>query len=90
MKSWSVRNAKAQFNEILDTCRTEGPQALTERGAVVAVLVPAGEWLELQASSKPSLKDLLLSAGARTEFLVPSRGVACERRALWALKSTQA
>ncbi|MGJ7615296.1 MULTISPECIES: type II toxin-antitoxin system Phd/YefM family antitoxin [unclassified Variovorax] len=89
MKSWSVRNAKAQFNEMLDACRIEGPQALSNRGAVVAVLVPAGECEQLQARPKTSLKDLLLSEGARTEFLVPARGVACEGRAVGALKSAR-
>jgi PHD/YefM family antitoxin component YafN of YafNO toxin-antitoxin module len=53
---------------------------VTKRGAEVAVLVPAAEWRRLHATAKPSLKDLLLSTDARTEFLVPQRGAARRRR----------
>ena len=52
---------------------------VTKRGAEVAVLVPAAEWRRLHATAKPSLKELLLSADARTEFLVPQRGAARRR-----------
>ncbi|MGI4941708.1 MAG: type II toxin-antitoxin system prevent-host-death family antitoxin [Janthinobacterium lividum] len=44
MRSWQVRDAKARFNELLDLCRTEGPQILMTRGAKTAVLVPIAEW----------------------------------------------
>ena len=53
---------------------------VTRRGVEAAVLVPAAEWKRLQAAAKPSLKDLLLSKAARTEFLVPPRGSARRRR----------
>ena len=80
MKSWPVQDAKARFSEFLDACLAEGPQMVTRRGTEAAVLVPATEWKRLQATAKPSLKELLLSDAARTEFLVPQRGSARHRR----------
>lgn len=80
MKTWPVQDAKARFSEFLDACLADGPQMVTRRGAEAAVLVPAAEWKRLQSAAKPSLKELLLSDSARTEFLVPPRGSARRRR----------
>ena len=73
MQSWPVQDAKARFSEFLERCLTEGPQMVTKRGAEAAVLVPADEWRRLQASARPSLKELLLSSQVRTEALAPVR-----------------
>jgi len=73
MKSWPIQDAKARFSEFLEKCLTEGPQMVTKRGAEAAVLVPAEEWRRLQASARPSLKELLLSDQARTQALTPAR-----------------
>jgi antitoxin Phd len=80
MKAWPVQDAKARFSEFLDACLSDGPQMVTRRGAEAAVLVPAEEWRRLHAAARPSLKELLLSDTARTENLVPPRGVARRRR----------
>ena len=85
MKTWPVQDAKARFSEFLDACLADGPQMVTRRGAEAAVLVPAAEWKRLHAAAKPSLKELLLSDAARTEFLVPPRGAA-RRRPVAALR----
>lgn len=85
MKSWPVQDAKARFSEFLETCLAEGPQMVTKRGAEAAVLVPAEQWRRLQASARPSLKELLLSDHARTEMLTPGRRRA-RRRAAAALR----
>jgi antitoxin Phd len=77
MKTWPVQDAKARFSEFLDACLADGPQMVTKRGTEAAVLVPAAEW---STAAKPSLKELLLSDVARTEFLVPARGAARRRR----------
>jgi prevent-host-death family protein len=79
MKVWPVQHAKARFSELLDTCQREGPQVVSRRGSEAAVLVPIDEWRRLQAAARPSLKELLLSPGARTEMLVPPRGQARRR-----------
>lgn len=79
MNTWPVQDAKARFSEFLDACLADGPQMVTRRGAEAAVLVPAAEWKRLQSAAQPSLKELLLSDAARTEFLVPVRGAARRR-----------
>jgi antitoxin Phd len=79
MRTWSVQDAKARFGEFLDTCLTEGPQMLTQRGAEAAVLVPLDEWRRLQAATQPSLEQLLLEDTAREERVIPVRGAARRR-----------
>lgn len=79
MHAWPVQDAKARFSEFLDACLHEGPQMVTRRGADAAVLVPVHEWRRLQAAARPSLKQLLLSAQARTDMIVPERGQAKRR-----------
>ena len=80
MKTWPVQTAKARFSEFLDACIAEGPQLVTRRGTEAAVLVPAAEWHRLNASAKPSLKQLLLSDTARTDLPIPPRGAARRRK----------
>ena len=79
MQTWPVQDAKARFSEFLDKCLTEGPQMVTRRGAEAAVLVPADEWRRLQAATRRSLKDLLLTSDARADLPVPARGSARRR-----------
>lgn len=74
MKSWAVQDAKARFSELLDTCLREGPQIVTKRGAEAAVLVPMTDWLRLQRSARPTLKELLLADEPRAEMPTPARG----------------
>jgi len=79
MHHWPVQDAKARFSEMLDACVAEGPQLVTRRGAETAVLVPIADWRRLQAAARPSLKQLLLAESARTDLLVPARGLARRR-----------
>ncbi|MDM0113482.1 type II toxin-antitoxin system Phd/YefM family antitoxin [Variovorax sp. J22R133] len=76
MHTWPDQDAKARFSEFLDACISEGPQLVTRRGAETAVLVSVDQWKRLHSAAKPSLKALLLSDAARTDFLVPHRGSA--------------
>lgn len=80
MHTWPVQDAKARFSEFLERCLTEGPQMVTRRGAEAAVLVPAAQWRRLQASAKPSLKELLLSDHARADIPIPARGSGRRRK----------
>lgn len=80
-KPWPVQDAKARFSELLDACEREGPQVVSRRGHETAVLVPIEEWKRLRQAARPSLKDLLLSEGARTELSLPARGRARRRPA---------
>lgn len=85
MHVWPVQDAKARFSELLDSCLAEGPQMVTRRGAEAAVLVPVEEWRRLQTAARPSLKELLLSDGARADLEIPARGHA-RRRPVTALR----
>jgi antitoxin Phd len=74
VKHWPVQDAKARFSELLQASVREGPQIVTKRGVETAVLVPIEEWRRLSASSRPTLKDLLLAPEPRFELEVPKRG----------------
>ena len=73
MNRWPVQEAKARFDDLLEACLCDGPQMLTMHGTETAVLVPIEEWRRLLARARPTLKELLLAEGARTEFLAPKR-----------------
>jgi antitoxin Phd len=79
MQTWAIQDAKARFSEFLEKCLAEGPQLVTKRGAEAAVLVPVDEWRRLQASARPSLKQLLLVDQGRADLVLPGRGRARRR-----------
>jgi PHD/YefM family antitoxin component YafN of YafNO toxin-antitoxin module len=47
---------------------------VTKRGAEAAVLVPVDVWKRMQATARPSLKELLLTDTARMDIPIPPRG----------------
>ena len=49
--TWSVRDAKARFSELLATTIKEGPQVVTRRGVKTAVMVSIDEWQRLQRTA---------------------------------------
>ena len=79
MSTWPVQDAKARFSEFLQACLTSGPQLVTRRGQEAAVLVPVGQWRQLQASRQPSLKQVLLDTSAKGELVLVPRGRAKRR-----------
>jgi prevent-host-death family protein len=81
MTVWPVQDAKARFSEFLDTCIAQGAQIVTKRGEEAAVLLPVAEWRRLQAAARPSIKQLLLSASAPADLVLPPRGQARRRAA---------
>ena len=72
-KTWQVQEAKARFGELLEASLKEGPQKVTQRGVEAAVLVPIAQWRKLEKRTEPTLKDLILASGAKTESLTPPR-----------------
>ncbi len=72
-RAWQVREARARFGAFLEASVKEGPQIVTGRGVETAVLLPIGQWRELQKSARPNLKEVLLAPEARTETLTPPR-----------------
>ena len=71
--TWQVFDAKARFSEFLDATIKEGPQVVTRRGVETAVLVPIGEWRRLQATARPSIKDILLDPDGPHDIQLPPR-----------------
>jgi antitoxin Phd len=80
MNTWPVQDAKARFSEFLEACLHEGPQLVTKRGADAAVLVPVGQWKQMQANARPSLKQMLLDPAAKGDLSLPPRGNAKGRK----------
>jgi antitoxin Phd len=75
MKTWPVHDAKARFSELLEDCVTTGPQLVSKRGTVTAVLVPIAEWERLTSQKFQTLKDLLMSDDHyRGDLHIPPRG----------------
>jgi antitoxin Phd len=72
MGTWQLQDAKARFSEFLDAAIEKGPQVVTRRGVEAAVLVPIEEWRRIKQSTRPSIKELLLS-GPRFENIIPPR-----------------
>lgn len=81
MPSWPIQDAKARFSEFLERCLSEGPQIVTKRGAETAVLVRVEEWRRLQATARPSLKEVLLSDAGKGPLPVRARGSSKRRGA---------
>ena len=71
--AWQVYDAKARFSEFLAATLSEGPQILTRRGVETAVLVPIGEWRQLQGQAKNSSLDPLLDPEGPRDLFLPLR-----------------
>lgn len=61
MRNWQVQEAKARFSELLREAAQDGPQAVTVRGKVAAVILSKSEYEKLK-KRKPSLVDFLLAS----------------------------
>ena len=80
MQTWPIQDAKARFSEFLDACISDGPQMVSKRGVDAAGLVPLPVWQRMQATSRMTLKELLLSEQGRSDtFSLPLRGKAKRR-----------
>ena len=74
MQAWTIQDARARFNEMLQACTVNGPQMITKRGIEAAVLVPSAEWHRSQRRVRPTLKELLLAPSGRGDLVIPPRG----------------
>ena len=50
--TWTVREAKARFSEVIEQARHSGPQSITRHGKSAVVIVDAGLWAEKQRTSR--------------------------------------
>lgn len=70
--NWTVAGARARFSELIDQARTKGPQTITKRGRVAAVLVSAEEW-ERKTKRVGNLAEFLAASPLRGSGLVVAR-----------------
>lgn len=60
--SWSVAEAKAHLDEVIDEVEDERPQTLVKHGDERAAIVPVNEWVS-QPVQEGTLLDFLQSSG---------------------------
>ena len=70
---WQAHRARTHFGEFLEASLRDGPQVVTRRGVETAVLVSIEQWRRLEKLTRPTMKDLLLAPGARSDTLAPDR-----------------
>jgi prevent-host-death family protein len=71
---WSVAEAKAQFSEVIDRARTDGPQTITRNGHATVVIITVEEW-ERQTKRAGTLADFLAASPLRESGLDVTRPV---------------
>jgi prevent-host-death family protein len=59
--TYSIRDAKAKFSEVVDLALTEGAQTIARDGENIVVVVPYEEYQQLTAP-RQTLADFFLSA----------------------------
>jgi prevent-host-death family protein len=61
--TWQLQDAKNRFSEVVETSRKKGPQIITRRGQVAAVLLSYEEYRRLLGKKKKkSVKEALMAA----------------------------
>lgn len=70
--NWTVAEAKSRFSEMIDQARAKGPQTITKRGRVAAVVVSAEEW-ERKSKRTGNLAEFLAASPLRGSGLVVER-----------------
>jgi prevent-host-death family protein len=73
VSSWQLQEAKSRFSEFLNAALKEGPQIVTRRGVEAAILVPIEEWRRMRSTSRPGIKELLLSGPRFNNIVAPRR-----------------
>ena len=72
MDNWTVAEAKARFSEMIEQARAKGPQTITRRGQVAAVVVSAEEW-ERKSKRTGNLAEFFAASPLRGSRLVVER-----------------
>ena len=69
MPTWSVQDAMARFDELLDLARSEGPQMIAQHGVEKAVVVSIEEFRRHEAG-RPDFKAYLLAGPKFDDFSI--------------------
>lgn len=78
-EAWTVAEAKARLSELLERVRDQGPQTITRRGRVAAVVVSPEEW-ERKSKRVGNLAEFLLNSPLRDSGIVIERAADGPRR----------
>ena len=70
--SWKIKDARANFSELIDRAMREGPQVVTRNGKEAVVVVAAKEW-KRRSRRRGDLVDFFANSPLREE------GVSIER-----------
>ncbi len=57
-RTWQLQDAKARFSEVIRACHEEGPQDITLRGDLTAVVLSQTDYARM-AAPKPSFVEWL-------------------------------
>ena len=63
-KTWAVSEAKAHFSELIDRAVANGPQTITRKGRITAVIVSVEEW-QRKTSRKGNLAEFFAASPLR-------------------------
>lgn len=72
MDNWTVAEAKSRFSEMIEQARAKGPQTITRRGRVAAVVVSAEEW-QRKSKRTGNLAEFFAASPLRGSGLVVAR-----------------
>ena len=70
--AWKIKDARANFSELVDRAISDGPQIVTRNGKNAVVVVSAGEW-ERRNRRRGDLVDFFASSPLREEGLTIER-----------------
>jgi prevent-host-death family protein len=70
--SWKIKDARANFSELVDRAMREGPQLVTRNGKNAVVVVSARDW-ERRSRRRGDLVDFFANSPLREEGVVIER-----------------
>jgi prevent-host-death family protein len=68
VRTWQIKDARANFSALVDKAITEGPQIVTRNGKKAVVVVSAEEWLRAQRR-RSDLVDFFANSPLRDETI---------------------
>ena len=76
VKTWTIEDAREDFDAVLRASETEGPQIVSKSGKAAAVLLHIEQWRRMEERPKPdheAFAKLLMAPEPRTENLAAPR-----------------
>ena len=70
--TWKIKDARANFSELVDRALSDGPQVVTRNGKTAVVVISAAEW-ERRNRRRGDLVEFFASSPLREEGLTIER-----------------